>query len=151
MRVALLFFLLLNTGNSFSQDTTVAWIQNLDTTSFKMFYNKKKIPKKFYEILGVKSIGEIANPKDNYSPSCVGSFRGQLHWIAKQENRWVFFITRGSSAVCDMLYFIDLDNHKVNANLVRLPGTYTRNSFHFRELVAFINSGLYEFENDFIE
>lgn len=147
MRVGLLFFLLLTAANSFSQDTTVAWIQNMDTASFKMFYNKKDIPKKFYEILGIENIGKIADPTDNYSPGCTNPIRAQLHWIAKQKNRWVFFITYGSSAVSDKLYFIDLDNHKVNVNLVRLPGKYKRDSFHFGQLVALINSGLYEFED----
>ncbi|MNV00555.1 hypothetical protein D3C71_907210 [compost metagenome] len=147
MRVTLLFFLLLNTGNSFSQDSTVAWIQNMDTTSFKMFYHKKKIPKKFYEILNIKKISQVANPGDDYSPGCTNPIRSQLHWIAKQKNRWVLFMTYGSSAVSDRLYFIDLDNDKVNVNLVRLPGKYERDSFHFGQLVALINSGLYRLED----
>jgi len=145
MRTSFIIILLLTSGLSFSQDSTVTWIKNIDTSSFKMLYNKKDIPKEFYRVLNVKDINKLANPTDKYSPGCTNPIRGQLHWIAKQKNRWVICVTYGGKGVHTRFYFLDKEKGTLNINEINFP-TPMRSDATFGQVVASIKSRQYEFE-----
>ena len=145
MKICLITILLLTSRLSFSQDTTVAWIKNIDTSAFKLFYNKKQIPKEFYPVLNIEKIRKLANPSDNYSPGCTNPIRGQLHWIAKQNNRWVISVTYGGKAVHTRYFFLDKDKGTLNINELNfnLP---RRGKTTFGKTVTAIKNGQYTFE-----
>jgi hypothetical protein len=145
MKTLLFIIFILTSGLSFSQDTTVTWIKNIDTTAFKLLYNKKDIPKEFYRVLNVKKINKLANPTDNYSPGCTNPIRGQLHWLAKQKNKWVICVTYGGKGVYTKFYFLDKDKGTLNINVLNFPRPKKSNTT-FGQIVTTIKSGQYSFE-----
>ena len=142
MRLFLIITLLLTSGLSFSQDTTVTWIKNIDASSFKMLYDKKDIPKEFYRVLDIKDLKRLANPKDKYSPGCTNPIRGQLKWIAKQKNRWVISVVYGGKGVSNCYYFLDKEKGNLNINEIKFQRRYLT----FGQTVQNIKAGKYEFE-----
>lgn len=145
MRMLILITFLLTGRLSFSQDSTVTWIKNIDSTAFKMFYNKKDIPKEFYRVLNIKDISKIANPTDKYSPGCVNPIRGQFHWMAKQKSRWVISVTYGGRAVSTRYYFLDKEKDSLNINEINFD-VPKRGKTTFGQIVTTIKSGQYSFE-----
>ncbi len=145
MRTTALLIFFLICGRIFSQDTSVAWIKNIDTSRFEMRYDKKDIPKEFYKVLNIENINKLANPTDKYSPGCTNPIREQLHWIAKENNRWVICITYGGRGIFTRFFFLDTDKGKLNINEMHFQ-TPKRNDTLFGQIVASIKSGQYEFE-----
>jgi hypothetical protein len=145
MRALTIIILLLTSRFSFSQDTTVTWIKNIDTSSFKMLYDKRDIPKEFYPVLSIEALNTIANPSEKYSPGCINPIRGQLNWIAKQKSRWVISVTYGGKGVWTRFFFFDKENGKLNINEMNFLGP-KRSDTTIREVAALIKSGQYEFE-----
>ena len=145
MKTLLLITFILTSGLSFSQDTTVTWIKNIDTTAFKLLYNKKDIPKEFCRVLNVKDINKLANPTDKYSPGCINPIRGQLHWLAKHKNKWVICVTYGGKGVYTKFFFLDKDKGTLNINELNFPEPKKSNTT-FGEIVTTIKSGQYSFE-----
>ena len=145
MRTFLIIIFLLTSRLSFSQDTTVTWIKKIDTSAFKMFYNKKDIPKEFYRVLNVKDIKKLANSTDKYSPGCTNPIRGQFHWMARQKNRWVISVTYGGKGVYTRYYFLDKDKGTLNINelIFDVP---KRGKTTFGQIVSTIKSGQYSFD-----
>ena len=115
MKTGLLLLLFLYAGNSFSQDET-SWIQHIDSTEFKLFYHKKHLPKAFYQIQGIETPKELANPTDRYSPCCTNPVRGQLNWMAKRGGKSLICITNGGSAVITRVYLLDSNTGKLIAH-----------------------------------
>jgi hypothetical protein len=150
MKTSLIIILLLLSRLSFSQDTTVTWIKNIDTSSFKIIYNKKSIPKEFYRILEIKKIEELANSTDKYTPSCKGLIRGQFHWMARQKDYWVISVTYGGKTVGTRYLFLDKNESKLNINEINfnLP-RFGMTSFG--QIVSEIRLGQYEFEKFYPE
>ncbi len=145
MRTYLILILLLTSRLSFSQDSTVTWINNIDTSAFKMLYNKKDIPKEFYRVLNIKDIKKLANPTDKYSPSCINPIRGQLHWMARQKNRWVICVTYGGKGVYTKFFFLDKEKGSLNINEINFPEP-KKSDTTFGQVVADIKSGQFSFE-----
>jgi hypothetical protein len=145
MRAVLIIIFLLTRGLSFSQDTTVTWIKNIDTSAFKVFYNKKDIPKEFYRVLNVKDIKKLANSTDKYSPGCRNPIRGQFHWMAIQKNRWVISVTYGGRGVTTCYYFLDKEKGTLNINKI-IFDVPKRGKTTFGQIVATIKSGQYSFD-----
>jgi hypothetical protein len=145
MKTLILITFILTSGLSFSQDTTVTWIKNIDTTAFKLLYNKKDIPKEFYRVLNVKDINKLANPTDKYSPGCINPIRGQLHWLAKQKDKWVICVTYGGKGVYTKFFFLDKEKGTLNINELNFPEPKKSNTT-FGQIVTTIKSGEYSFE-----
>lgn len=145
MRALTIIILLLTSRISFSQDTNVTWIKNIDTYAFKLLYDKRDIPKEFYSVLSIEDLNTIANPSEEYSPGCTNPIRGQLNWIAKQKSRWIISITYGGKGVCNRFFFFDKDNGELNINEMNFLGP-KKSGTTIREVVTLIKSGQYEFE-----
>lgn len=145
MRTILLILLFSTCRLLFSQDSTVTWIKNIDTSLFKMLYNKKDIPKEFYRVLNVKDINKLANPTDKYTPSCMNPIRGQLHWAAKHKNKWVICVTYGGKGVSTKFFFLDKEKGELNINELNFPIPKKSNTT-FGQIVMSIKSGEYSFE-----
>ncbi|MGV3612349.1 MAG: hypothetical protein ACO1N0_15430 [Fluviicola sp.] len=137
MKIFLVFFLFLGVGNSFSQDGTVTWLQNADSSEFKLFYHKNHLPKAFYRVDGIDP-KKLANAKDFYSPGCTNPVRGQLNWVAKKENKWVICLTKGSSAVMTIVYFLDKETEKLKAYSTTRP---VNREITFAEFMSLLKSG----------
>ena len=138
MKAALVFFLFLIAGDSFSQDITVNWIQNLDSTEFKLFYHKRELPRAFYRIQGIKTPNKIASAADSYSPGCTNPVRGQLNWGAKCGKNWVICVTRGSNAVSTIIYFLDYDTGKLRAYSTT---EWSRRDITFGQIIQLLKTG----------
>jgi hypothetical protein len=112
--------LILLTTDLFSQDTTVTWLRNIDTTDFGMYFNKKTIPKDLLKYIEVDNLNEIANPGKEYSAGCVrqhGTPYKRLNWIAKDhKNHLVVSISHGGKFHRTCFYYLDRDNKKTNIN-----------------------------------
>lgn len=108
------------TAKFFAQDTTVTWLQNIDTTAFKYYNNKKYIPKDFYKYIDIKSVKEIANPTEEYTAGCVvqkGIPQQKLNWLVKdKKNHIVMKISCGGKAHRVLYYYLDTDKKKLNVN-----------------------------------
>ena len=108
------------TTKIFAQDTTVVWLQNIDTTAFKFYNDKKYIPKDFYKYIDIKSSKEIANPTEEYTSGCVGREgipRKKLNWLAKDKNNHIVMkISTGGKAHRVLYYYLDTDKKKLNIN-----------------------------------
>jgi hypothetical protein len=145
MKASLILILILTCGLSYSQDTSVTWIKNFDTSSFKISYNKKDIPKEFYRVLSIKRINKLANSSDKYSPGCTNPIRGQFHWMAKEKEHWVISVTYGGKGVDTRYFFLDKDKVTLNINEMNfnLP---RRGKTTFGQIVTAIKGGRYEFE-----
>jgi hypothetical protein len=126
---ALLFFLTAN--QLFAQDTTVAWINNIDTSVYTIKYNKKDIPTEFYSIIGIEKQNEIASANELYQKGCTGSGllpRKRLNWIANDNhNHWVLSISYGGRANGTEYYFIDKEKEKPNSNCFYFYGSNAMN------------------------
>ncbi len=129
----------------YSQDTTVVWIKNIDTTTYKIFYKKKEIPKEFYRVLNIKDIKKLANPKDKYSPGCINPIRGQFHWMAIQKKKWIICVTYGGKGVYTKFFFLDKDKGILNINELNFPEPLKSNTT-FGQVVTIIKAGQYAFE-----
>jgi hypothetical protein len=137
MKAVLVFFLFLVAGNSFSQGEIASWIQNADSSEFKLFYHKKHLPKVFYRVDAITP-KKLANAKDVYSPGCTNPVRGQLNWIAKKENKWVICLTKGSSAVMTIVYYLDYSTGKLRAYSTTHP---VSREITFGEFLSLLKSG----------
>jgi len=143
MKISVLIISLLTTGLSFSQDSTVTWIKNIDTLSFKMLTGKKDIPKEFYKFVEIKSLKEIANPTDEWTPSCIRTPHKKLHWIAKDKNNhWVLSVTTGGKGVFAGYYFFDKEKGKLNFNELNFRKRYMT----FGQTITCIKSGQFSFD-----
>lgn len=129
--------------SSFPQDTTVTWIKNIDTSSFKMFYSKSNIPKEFYKFIGIDNKKDMANPTDKWTPSCIGKQHHRLNWIARDKNNhWVISVTYGGKGVWTNYHYFDKENGKLNINEL----IFNRRDLPFGQTVKEIKSGNFEFE-----
>jgi hypothetical protein len=110
-----------------------------------MFYHKKDIPKEFYCVLNIKDIKKLANPSDKYSPGCTNPIRAQLHWMARQKNRWVISVTYGGKGIYTRYYFLDKDKNILNINEINF-NVPRRGKTSFGQIVATIKNGQCSFE-----
>ncbi|MGZ3862890.1 MAG: hypothetical protein ACXVPN_10800 [Bacteroidia bacterium] len=104
--------------NLLSQDTTVAWLNNIDTATFKIYYKKGSIPKDFYTFVGIDNLSEIVSANKPYRKGCLGSLPGQrLNWLAK-DNRghWVLSVSFGGRAPGTKYLYIDHEKNIYNIN-----------------------------------
>ena len=118
MRTLILLIFILTSGLLFSQDTSVTWMNKIDTATFKMFYNKESIPKDFYKIIGIDKQSEIVSANKPYRHGCLGGLPGhRLNWLAKDKNNhWVLSISFGGRANGTKYLFIDSAKGKLNVN-----------------------------------
>ena len=130
----ILFLLCLIAGEQlFAQDTTVTWLNNIDTSAFTISYDKKRIPEELYPAIGIKSLRDIANPGKRYRRGCVGGARlpnKRLNWMASDKNNhWILSVSYGGYACGTKFYFIDKDSGQLNTNIMyftcREPGKLT--------------------------
>lgn len=143
MRVLILSIFLFVKMPLFSQDTTVTWIRNIDTSSYKISYRKSNIPKEFYKFIGINRKNEIVNPSKNWTPSCISRKHYRLNWIAKDKNNhWVISVTYGGRGVFTTYQYFDKVNDKLNLNEL----DFGRGNFQFSQTVKYIKSGDFEFE-----
>jgi hypothetical protein len=141
----LLFGLLVSLAHytAWGQDTTVTWLRNIDTTTFKMLYNKRAIPKEVYQVIGMANKNDIANPADNWTPSCMASPHRGLNWIAKdKKNHLVISVTYGAKAVVTKYYYFDKEKGKLNVNEL----TFERKRLTFVQTTRLIKTRDFEFE-----
>lgn len=135
MRTIFLILFLLTIEFSFSQDTTVTWLNNIDTSSFQIFYKKKNIPVYFYSIIGIKNKKDIASSNKSYQTGCVGRHglpRKRLNWLAQDNNNhWVLSVSYGGFAHGTKYFFINKDNGKLNVNCFHFFGTPNYNDLTF--------------------
>ena len=132
MKTKLLILFLLTTKFLFSQDTTVTWINNIDTNSFKVCFKKRCIPKEFYSIINVDNSKDIANAKKKYQTGCVGHGlpHHRLNWLAKDKNNhWVLSISYGGLHNRTDYFFIDKEKGKININCFNLRLSRNCNQF----------------------
>ncbi|MEO8149095.1 MAG: hypothetical protein ABI723_15725 [Bacteroidia bacterium] len=130
-----------------SQDTTVSWFKNIDTLSYKIYFNEDKIPKECYAVIGIYKLKEIANPDKPVTLGCVGKEgvpRLKFNWIAKDnKNHIIISITSGGRGVFNHYYYFDKEKGKLNVNEIIF-----RHKLTFTETIYRINSKDYELEED---
>lgn len=129
-RTFLLITGLLTFGFSFAQDTSVTWINNIDTTTFKIFYSRKSIPKDFYKIIGISKRGDIVSAHKAYQKGCVNRGRAskRLNWLAKDNNNhWVLSISYGGRASGTKYIYIDCNKDGLNINGFYFTGGHHNN------------------------
>ncbi len=122
------------TNTAFSQDTTVTWINNIDTNAYKVCFKKRCIPKEFYSIINIKKSTDIANANKDYQTGCVGHGLPlhRLNWLAKDKNNhWVLSISNGGLVQETCYFFIDKEKGKININCFNLRLSRNCEQFDF--------------------
>lgn len=116
------------TTKLFAQDTTVVWLKNIDTTDYKIIYNKKAIPDVLLKYMQVDKLSQIANPGEEYVSGCVGPRdkpHKRLNWVAKDKNNHVVVsISVGGKAHRPRFFYIDKDKGKYNLNELMFGHSY---------------------------
>jgi|ERR1041385_2098482 hypothetical protein len=114
-----------------AQDTTVVWLNNIDTSGYTIQYNKKYIPEEFYSIIGIEKPKEIANANKRFNKGCTDSGifpHKRLNWIASDNhNHWILSISYGGYASGTKYYFIDKEKEKPNTNIFYFTGSNNGN------------------------
>lgn len=138
------------TAKYFAQDSTVVWLKHIDTTDFKITYNRKFIPTVLLKYLEVSKMSEIANPGEKFVSGCVGPFdmpHKRLNWIAKdKKNHVVVSICVGGKAHRPRFFYIDKDTGKYNINELMFGNIYSVvNGLTFSNTVNKIKRNEFEF------
>ncbi|MCW3084070.1 MAG: hypothetical protein JWP12_1436 [Bacteroidetes bacterium] len=127
----------------YSQDTTVTWLNNIDTTAFQLHYNKKAIPKELYPLIKIDKAKDIASADGLYQAGCVGSGlpRRRLNWIAKDtNNHWVLSISHGGYSSGTEYYFIDRSKGTLNVNCFTFYGSTNFNDLSFGSTIPLLKA-----------
>ncbi len=108
----------------FCQDTSAAWLTNIDSAKFKIYYKKRAIPRDFYQYVGIDNLSEIVSANKRYRQGCVGRLPGnRLNWLAKDNNNhWVLSVSFGGKAHGTKYIYIDRDKNSYNVNGFRFFG-----------------------------
>jgi len=132
--------LLLFSCAAWGQDTTVTWINNIDTNSFKLLYDKKEIPKEFYLILQMRTIKDIASANEPFQGGCTGGGKGwpsqHLNWLAvDKNNHWVLSVSHGGRGYWTDYYYFDKEKGQLNVNILMFKGNIGDSGFTFEQTI----------------
>lgn len=143
MRISILLIFVFINNFVFSQDTTVKWLTNIDTSSYKMFYERKNIPEEAYKVIGMNNKDDIANPTDNWTPSCLVKPHQGLNWIAKdKKGHMIISVTYGAKSITTRYFYFDKEKGQLNINEL----TFGRKRLTFGQTVKLIKTKEFEFE-----
>jgi hypothetical protein len=126
MKIVLFIAFILGSFYIFSQDTTFAWVENIDTSVFSIKYKSRSIPKEFYAIIGIENAKQIASANEPYK---IGSHskkdlpNKRLNWLAEDKNKhWVLCISYSGLAHGTKYIYIDKEKGTLNYNTLKFTG-----------------------------
>ena len=111
----LVLLLILFPLKSFSQTGSKAWLDTIDTHSFRVYKNKNKVPEEFLKALDIESKRKIANPYGHFRKGCTGFGKSRrLNWIAKDKNNHsIISISHGGRSYGTEYYYCEITENKV--------------------------------------
>lgn len=140
----LILFVLIN-SYLFSQDTTVTWISNIDTSAFKIYYDKKYIPIEFYSIIRISNLKEIYNSGKRFktgNPFVQDKLIRRFNWLAVDKSKhWVLSVTYKSRGYGTSYFYIDKEKKEyIIVNCFGFLGLPNYNELKFHETLERLKS-----------
>ena len=98
---------------SFSQ-TSSAWLDSIDVSSFKVYRHKGKVPAEFFSAIGIENKNNIANAHGFFRKGCTGFGKGKrLNWVAKDKNgHFIICMSHGGRSYGTEYYYCELEKGK---------------------------------------
>lgn len=113
------------------------WKKILVYHDFKVTKNKNNIPSKVLKIIDIDTISEIANPREKWNSSCVGSKNVptvKLNWAAfiNDKSAWVISLTSGGYSASTKYYLVVSGDEDSELEVIRNSGRKGENFKNFK-------------------